>query len=545
MTATDVMSAVELEHVGIRRGGVEVVHDLSLRIERGSWLALIGPNGAGKSSALLAIAGLLRASGSDLRARRRRRAPRPPRARASRRARAAGARRAAPRDRRPTTCCSAARPTPGRSAARARATTRSSPRCSSGSTSSQLAGRSLATLSGGERQRAVLARALAQGAQLLLLDEPTSALDIGHQQDVLELVATQQDTGGLTVVSAMHDLTLAGAVRRSHAAARRRAARSRPERRPRCCARTRSPSTTTRACALRRRRRGQHRRRAVAARATACRSGRDADVRHRRRAQRQVEPALRLAAAAGSRVAMIATAEARDDEMAERIAAHRRERPAGWRTVEEPIDLAGALRGLAADEFAIVDCLSLWVSNLLERGAMPRRSRASRARRPRSPPRTGAGCVAVSNEVGHGNRARERARPLLPRRARARQRDLGGRGRRRGASPSRAACCGWSADERRCSSARSPRSPSPTRSSAAAVQAQLDEKTKPRGSLGGLERLAVRIARHPAHERRRRSARRSWSSCAADHGVAAEGVSAYPRRSPRRWSRTSPPAAPP
>ena len=74
----------------------------------------------------------------------------------------------------------------------------------------QLAGRSLATLSGGELQRAVLARALAQGAQLLLLDEPTSALDIGHQQDVLELVATQKDTGGLTVISAMHDLTLAG-----------------------------------------------------------------------------------------------------------------------------------------------------------------------------------------------------------------------------------------------------------------------------------------------------------------------------------------------
>jgi cobalamin transport system ATP-binding protein len=73
-----------------------------------------------------------------------------------------------------------------------------------------LAARSLTTLSGGERQRAVLARALAQGAQLLLLDEPTSALDIGHQQDVLELVATQRDTGGLTVISAMHDLTMAG-----------------------------------------------------------------------------------------------------------------------------------------------------------------------------------------------------------------------------------------------------------------------------------------------------------------------------------------------
>ena len=84
-------------------------------------------------------------------------------------------------------------------------------------------------------------------------------------------------------------------------------------------------------------------------------------------------------------VVMIATAEARDDEMRERIAAHRRERPAAWRTVEEPLDLAGALRGLASDEFAIVDCLSLWVSNLLER-ARPPRSSASRPRPPHSPP---------------------------------------------------------------------------------------------------------------------------------------------------------------
>jgi iron complex transport system ATP-binding protein len=74
----------------------------------------------------------------------------------------------------------------------------------------EFAGRRLGALSGGERQRLVIARALAQEAPILLLDEPTSALDIGHQQQALELVARLRHDHGLTVVSAMHDLTLAG-----------------------------------------------------------------------------------------------------------------------------------------------------------------------------------------------------------------------------------------------------------------------------------------------------------------------------------------------
>jgi cobalamin transport system ATP-binding protein len=56
----------------------------------------------------------------------------------------------------------------------------------------------------------VLARALAQEARLVLLDEPTTALDVGAQQQVLELVAGLRATGNLTVLSAMHDLTVAG-----------------------------------------------------------------------------------------------------------------------------------------------------------------------------------------------------------------------------------------------------------------------------------------------------------------------------------------------
>ena len=73
----------------------------------------------------------------------------------------------------------------------------------------ELAERTVDTLSGGERQRVTIARALAQEPELLLLDEPTSALDVGHQQDALELIDRLRGELGLTVVSTMHDLTLA------------------------------------------------------------------------------------------------------------------------------------------------------------------------------------------------------------------------------------------------------------------------------------------------------------------------------------------------
>lgn len=70
-----------------------------------------------------------------------------------------------------------------------------------------------------------------------------------------------------------------------------------------------------------------------------------------------------MAGAHGS-VTYIATAQAFDAEMADRIAHHRRSRPAAWTTVEESDDLAGAVRATATD-IVVIDCLTLWVSNQL------------------------------------------------------------------------------------------------------------------------------------------------------------------------------------
>jgi adenosylcobinamide kinase/adenosylcobinamide-phosphate guanylyltransferase len=79
--------------------------------------------------------------------------------------------------------------------------------------------------------------------------------------------------------------------------------------------------------------------------------------------------AVEQAAQSGGRVAFLATARVLDGDMAARIARHRAERPARWTTLEEPQDIVGACRRAAtAHDLIIVDCATVWVANLMERG---------------------------------------------------------------------------------------------------------------------------------------------------------------------------------
>ncbi len=113
--------------------------------------------------------------------------------------------------------------------------------------------------------------------------------------------------------------------------------------------------------------------------------------------------AAALAAGSGRPVTVLATAEALDEEMAERIARHRAERPAAWTVIEEPIALAAAIERTAMDDTLIVDCLTLWVSNMLADGATSDDDvLAAAAAAAKACAARGAPTIVVSNEVGAG-----------------------------------------------------------------------------------------------------------------------------------------------
>ncbi len=187
---------------------MRVVDDVATGVASGEWVTLIGPNGAGKSTLLRALAGLAQYDGSitiggeeisslgrrEL-ARRIAFVPQSP---------------LLPPEMRVREYVLLGRtPHIGRFGAESRADLEAADRALVRLDLDRFAQRPLRTLSGGEQQRAVLARALAQEAPVLVLDEPTTALDIGRQQQALDLVAELRVQHGLTVLSAMHELTLA------------------------------------------------------------------------------------------------------------------------------------------------------------------------------------------------------------------------------------------------------------------------------------------------------------------------------------------------
>ncbi len=203
------MSSLAYTNLGVRYGRRDAIVGFTDTVRPGEWLCLIGPNGAGKSSILRATAGLVSHTGSievdgsplSLRTSRRRAelvayVPQSPNL---------------PDDMIGSEYVLLGRnPYIGYFGVESQHDVAMVASVLDRLDLADLAVRPLGTMSGGERQRLVIARAIAQEAPILLLDEPTSALDIGHQQQALELVDRLRREHGLTVVSAMHDLTLAG-----------------------------------------------------------------------------------------------------------------------------------------------------------------------------------------------------------------------------------------------------------------------------------------------------------------------------------------------
>jgi iron complex transport system ATP-binding protein len=208
VSATTSTLAIEAFEMSVSYDGLKVVDSISLAVKSGEWVSLIGPNGSGKTTLLRAVAGLIRHEGSV------------------------------------NMLGAPANEMPRRKLAKQIAFVPQIPVIPAGMSVLDyaligrtpyipylgsetgddieivasvlekldlvgLASRSIDSLSGGELQRVILARALAQQSPILLLDEPTTGLDVGHQQDVFDLVDSLRKESGLTVLSAIHDLTLA------------------------------------------------------------------------------------------------------------------------------------------------------------------------------------------------------------------------------------------------------------------------------------------------------------------------------------------------
>jgi iron complex transport system ATP-binding protein len=203
-------AALEVQGLVVELGGRRIVDEVDVRVETGAWVSIVGPNGAGKTTLLHAIAGITPVTAGTIQL------LDDPTSQMKARARA-----------RAVALVPQVPVIPGGLTVLDYALLGRTPHLPFFGRESRvdvelamamferlgiadLATRPLDTLSGGERQRVVLSRALLQEAPVVLLDEPTTALDVGHQQDVLDLVEELRTERRLSVLSTMHDLTLAG-----------------------------------------------------------------------------------------------------------------------------------------------------------------------------------------------------------------------------------------------------------------------------------------------------------------------------------------------
>ncbi|HUX05011.1 MAG TPA: ABC transporter ATP-binding protein [Acidimicrobiales bacterium] len=204
------MTAVRVRELSVRVGSTLLLDGVSLDIEAGTWCTIVGPNGAGKTTLVESVAGLRRPHAGSISI------GGQPLASLSERQRARAVSLVPQHPEVPAGMSVLDYVSLGRTAHHGLFRSASaSDRAVVDSVLKRLAldpfaERDVLTLSGGERQRMVLGRALAQSTMVMVLDEPITGLDLRHQMELLELLRTEVNECGLTVVATLHDLTLAG-----------------------------------------------------------------------------------------------------------------------------------------------------------------------------------------------------------------------------------------------------------------------------------------------------------------------------------------------